>query len=493
MGRAITDDELVAASRRGERRAFGELVERHLDAVWAVSFSRTRDRALSDDVAQDTFVQAWSRLDKLRETSRLRAWLCGIARKLAGKASRRAGRERPDDSVAEHAITAASPYDDLARAQTDRVVERALTELPATYREVLVLYYQHDRSIRDVATALGIREDAAMQRLTRGRRLLATHVVGEIEGALVSGRARRAIVAGVLALLPLRPSSASARPERPPSTSGDPSMLKLAALALVAAGAAGTAYVVTRPSPTPAPVAASATAAAPAPSPTTVAPSPAAARARPAAPAIAGGQPVPVAAHEGGCESCPHAVTNDGDVIAPEVVESSGLYRGMSRGPADAPVQIAVFQDLQCPYCAMVMGTIDQLWDEYPGQLRLVAKDFPLDGHNHARLAAEAARAAEAQGKLWEYRDLALAFQDDLDRAALVTLAGRAGLDVGRFTADLDNHRHAAAVEADFQAGLGLEVQGTPSFFINGRRFTGAQPIDAFRSAIDRALAERAH
>ena len=150
MGQAITDDELVAASRRGERAAFGALIERHLDAVWAVSFSRTRDRALSDDVAQDTFVAAWAQLDRLREASRLRAWLCGIARNLARKARRRAGRERPDDQLAPTDV-AGSPYDALARVQTDRVVERALAELPASYREVLVLYYQHERSIRDVA------------------------------------------------------------------------------------------------------------------------------------------------------------------------------------------------------------------------------------------------------------------------------------------------------------------------------------------------------
>ena len=128
MGQAITDDELVAASRRGERAAFGALIERHLDAVWAVSFSRTRDRALSDDVAQDTFVAAWAQLDRLRETSRLRAWLCGIARNLATKARRRAGRERPDDQLA-LVDGAGSPYDALARVQTDRVVERALAEL----------------------------------------------------------------------------------------------------------------------------------------------------------------------------------------------------------------------------------------------------------------------------------------------------------------------------------------------------------------------------
>jgi predicted DsbA family dithiol-disulfide isomerase len=92
----------------------------------------------------------------------------------------------------------------------------------------------------------------------------------------------------------------------------------------------------------------------------------------------------------------------------------------------------------------------------------------------------------------WEFRDLCLAFQDDLDHDALIDLARRAGLDVARFTADLDGHRFAAAIDADLAAGAALEVQGTPAFFINGRRFTGAQPIAAFRDALDAALADAA-
>src|SRR5436190_2058742 len=118
MGQAITDDELVAASRRGERAAFGALIERHLAAVWAVSFSGTRDRALSDDVAQDTFLAAWVQLDRLREVSRLRAWLCGIARKLAGKARRKAGRELPDDRAGDAVVGDGSPFDAVARGET---------------------------------------------------------------------------------------------------------------------------------------------------------------------------------------------------------------------------------------------------------------------------------------------------------------------------------------------------------------------------------------
>jgi RNA polymerase sigma factor (sigma-70 family) len=499
MGHAITDDELVAASRRGERDAFGHLVERHLDAVWAVSFSSTRDHTLSDDVAQDTFVAAWAQLDRLREVSRLRAWLCGIARNLAKQARRRAGRERPEaDAGNDRVGHAATPFEALSQAESDQLVGHALAQLPVSYREVLVLYYQHERSIKDVATTLAISEEAAMQRLTRGRRLLATHVVGVVEGALTARRPRRAIVAGVLAMLPPLSPSSIGLSRHPPQPIAGVTMLKIAAILIASAGVAGAAFIATRPSLSP-----TASTSATAPSLTARLTSPVPTHAPVAmgarvAPTSVSALPAPESAalaveNSGGngSGSCAQQVAIDGDGVAidPALIASTGLYTGPSRGPADAPVQIAVYQDLECQFCAMVMGTIDQLWDEYPGQLRLVVKDFPLPGHPHAQLAAEAARAADHQGTLWQYRDLALAFQEDLDRDSLVGLARRAGLDVPTFIHDLDGHVYADAIAADVRTGRELAVEGTPAFFINGRRFTGAQPIEQFRAEIDRALA----
>lgn len=92
MGNTTTDAELIAASRGGDAAAFGQIVERYQRAVCAVSYAGTRDRALSEDVAQDTFVTAWRQLPALREIDRLPAWLCGIARNLARSARRRRGR-----------------------------------------------------------------------------------------------------------------------------------------------------------------------------------------------------------------------------------------------------------------------------------------------------------------------------------------------------------------------------------------------------------------
>src|SRR5512139_980310 len=80
MSEEQLDNDLVAACMRGDVRAFGRLVERHHGAVTAVAFAITRDLALSEDIAQDTFVIAWTRLGELRDAARVRAWLCNIAR-----------------------------------------------------------------------------------------------------------------------------------------------------------------------------------------------------------------------------------------------------------------------------------------------------------------------------------------------------------------------------------------------------------------------------
>lgn len=167
-----------------------------------------------------------------------------------------------------------------------------------------------------------------------------------------------------------------------------------------------------------------------------------------------------------------------------------GLERGPSRGPANAPVTIVVFQDLLCKYCGLVLGTIDELWDEYPGKLRLVVKQFPV--HDAAKLAAEASLAAEAQGKFWELHDAMIAHQEDLSRDAIVGYARDAGLDVTRLADALDHHTYASALATEVSSGTEIGVRGTPEFLINGKQMVGNMPIADFRDAIDAALAESA-
>ena len=236
---ARSDIELVEASRRGEHEAFGHLVARYQDVVCAVSYSSTGDQGLSEDVAQETFIAAWRQLDRLRDTMHLRSWLCGIARNLGRKARKRRRREELVDTD-EQVAPGASPFDSTASGELARVVGDALARIPDAYREVLVLYYREDQSIREVAEALGLSEAAVMQRLSRGRRYLADSVSGLVEHSLRSRRPHRDLVAAVLAAIVVLeiPSRVDASPLK------GSTMLKLtlAASALVAVGT--TAYLV---------------------------------------------------------------------------------------------------------------------------------------------------------------------------------------------------------------------------------------------------------
>src|SRR5580704_16558581 len=180
---AETDGELVEASRRGEFDAFGHLVARYQNVVCAVGYSSTGDRVLGEDVAQETFIAAWRQLDRVRDVMRLGPWLCGIARNIGHKTKKRTRRERlgePDDQVS----ATPSAFDELARGDTERIVRDALARVPESYRVVLVLFYCEDQSIRDVARTLDLSEEAAMQRLSRGRRYRADSVRALGERAL---------------------------------------------------------------------------------------------------------------------------------------------------------------------------------------------------------------------------------------------------------------------------------------------------------------------
>ncbi|HTR56251.1 MAG TPA: sigma-70 family RNA polymerase sigma factor [Kofleriaceae bacterium] len=235
-----SDTELVAACRRGDRAAFGELIERHQRAVGAIAYAHVRERALADDIAQDAFVAAWSQLDHgsgpsdgPRDPARVGAWLCGIARNLARQAARRNAKSTAlSDALPD---VAATPFEALGDAEVEALVADALGGVPDAYREVLVLFYYEQQSARDVAAALGIAEAAVHKRLSRGREHLAAGVERAVAHTLERPRTRKALAAAVLAALPvaLVPKISHARA----STTKGTSMWKMAVLAAVATAA----------------------------------------------------------------------------------------------------------------------------------------------------------------------------------------------------------------------------------------------------------------
>ena len=161
-----------------------------------------------------------------------------------------------------------------------------------------------------------------------------------------------------------------------------------------------------------------------------------------------------------------------------------------SKGPADAALTMIVFSDFQCPFCKRIEPTLADLQKHYGKKVRVVWKNYPLPFHPDAAPAAEAAMAADAQGKFWPMHDKLFANNDALDRASLEKYAGELGLDLARFKADLDAGRYKARIAADTKEGTEVGVNGTPAVFINGRKIAGAYPLETFRAVADEELAK---
>jgi protein-disulfide isomerase len=163
------------------------------------------------------------------------------------------------------------------------------------------------------------------------------------------------------------------------------------------------------------------------------------------------------------------------------------------RGPADAWVTVVEFADFECPFCQAVEPTLAALSAEYGDDLRLVFRHLPLVQHPHAEHAAIATECAFAQGEalFWALHDRLLA-GGALDDASLAAQAADAGVDAPAWGACFTGPAPSAsaALDADVAAALAAGVAGTPTFFVNGLALVGNQPIDRFRSAIDRARSE---
>jgi len=214
-GAELTDTELVAESRTGNREAFRQIVERYQTLISSLAYCATGDISQSEDLAQETFVTAWKKLAELREPAKLRSWLCGITRFLVSREFRRRGHEpicdaEPLDPHGDWTSSDPTPPEHVMSQEELAILWRSVERIPETYREPLVLYYREHRSIETVARDLGMSEDAVKQRLSRGRKLLQEQVLSFIEGALERTRPQKAFTLAVLASLPALTLSAQA-------------------------------------------------------------------------------------------------------------------------------------------------------------------------------------------------------------------------------------------------------------------------------------------
>jgi protein-disulfide isomerase len=184
---------------------------------------------------------------------------------------------------------------------------------------------------------------------------------------------------------------------------------------------------------------------------------------------------------------------------APRPAAPVNLQNAHLRGRADAPLLIEEYGDFQCPPCGFLHPILKRLEGEYETQLRVAFRHYPLRNmHKHADEAARAAEAAALQGKFWQMHDLLFEKQKEWKdapaaRPLFLNYARTLGLDVAKFTQDIDSTPIINRVMSDEAQGSARGVTGTPTVFINGREipFEVVTNYDSFRAAIERQLAAK--
>ncbi len=156
----------------------------------------------------------------------------------------------------------------------------------------------------------------------------------------------------------------------------------------------------------------------------------------------------------------------------------------------DALVTIVEFSDFQCPFCNRVNDSLKKVIENYGKEVRITFKHNPLPFHKDAPLAAQAAFAANKQGKFWEMHDTLFANMQNLKREDLIKYAANLGLNADAFARDMDSSEAKDQVKADMDLAVKLGARGTPHFFINGKRLPGALPYEKFKETIDQQITE---
>ena len=155
-------------------------------------------------------------------------------------------------------------------------------------------------------------------------------------------------------------------------------------------------------------------------------------------------------------------------------------------GPPNAPLELVMYGDFQCPYCSAAQGILRRVRDRLDGRLRFAFRHFPIpEIHPDAQRAAEASEAAAAQGAFWPMHDALYALGGRLGLDDVVVAAGRAGVDGARVREDLARGVWAERVARDAASGEAAGVAGTPTFFVNGVRHRGAFDAQSLIAALE--------
>lgn len=165
--------------------------------------------------------------------------------------------------------------------------------------------------------------------------------------------------------------------------------------------------------------------------------------------------------------------------------------RDHAQGDDRAPLTLVEYGDYECPYCGRAYPIIKRVQEHFGERLRFVFRNFPLAEIHphalHAAVAAESVGARAGNDAFWAMHDLVFEHQRNLTDATLADLAARAGADAAAVLGDLGSEALEARVREDFMSGVKSGVNGTPTFFINGRRYDGAWDEASMVEALEAA------
>lgn len=174
-------------------------------------------------------------------------------------------------------------------------------------------------------------------------------------------------------------------------------------------------------------------------------------------------------------------------------VAAADAFRGYTQGSDSAPIEVIEYSDFECPFCASFATVQMPVIREQliaTGRVRWRYRDFPLPSHQYSRYAALAAQCGGEQGRFWEMHDRLFGRHEWAQtgknpRSLFRDFAKGIGLDLDKYDACMDGQRYAGRIQASLQDGEAAGVQGTPTFFVNGKRFGGNATSDAFKALVD--------
>lgn len=159
-------------------------------------------------------------------------------------------------------------------------------------------------------------------------------------------------------------------------------------------------------------------------------------------------------------------------------------------GPPETPVTLTLFTDFECAYCARLAPILEQVHQAYPETVRIVFKNYPLRMHRHAVQAALAALAAHDQGKFWPFHDRLFENYNRLNPGKIDEIREELGLDAERFRTRMNDPALQALIRRDLEEGSAAGLRGTPTVYINGKKYRGERSLEGFKEAIAAALGE---